>query len=135
MLKIALTSMVVIAGLVGAAAVSSANTSSAVLNVTESEMNVTVSTHRVAAGRVTFVVRNTGTVVHELVVMRWSGNAKQMPRKGYQVSERSAVGEVADVEPGHVGRATLTLKPGKYVLVCNIPGHYQLGMSTYLTAA
>lgn len=43
------------------------------------------------------------------------------------------LGEVAELEPGQNGALTLTLKPGQYILYCNIPGHYALGMWTLFT--
>jgi uncharacterized cupredoxin-like copper-binding protein len=37
-------------------------------------------------------------------------------------------GEVSELNPGQSGSLTVTLAPGKYVLVCNVPGHYGAGM-------
>ena len=34
------------------------------------------------------------------------------------------LGEVSELDPGKSGTLTLTIKPGKYLLVCNVPGHY-----------
>lgn len=31
------------------------------------------------------------------------------------------------VMPGHTGYLTLTLRPGRYVLACDLPGHYEAG--------
>lgn len=44
-----------------------------------------------------------------------------------------ALGEVPELAPGASGTVTLTLEPGVYLLVCNIPGHYACGMWTLLT--
>jgi uncharacterized cupredoxin-like copper-binding protein len=44
-----------------------------------------------------------------------------------------AIGEVEETEPGQSGSANFNLKPGKYLLVCNIPGHYLSGMWAFLT--
>jgi len=35
--------------------------------------------------------------------------------------------------PGKTRRLALGLKPGKYVLICNVPGHYQAGMRVGFT--
>jgi uncharacterized cupredoxin-like copper-binding protein len=43
------------------------------------------------------------------------------------------LGEVAELDPGAGGSLTLTLPPGKYVLACNLPGHFDSGMWTVLT--
>jgi len=42
------------------------------------------------------------------------------------------LGEVSELDPGQSGALTLTLKPGSYILYCNIPGHYVMGMWTVL---
>ena len=39
------------------------------------------------------------------------------------------------IRPGSSGWVTLTLAPGHYELVCNLPGHYAAGMHTELTAS
>ena len=43
------------------------------------------------------------------------------------------LGEVAELAPGQSGALRLTLKPGQYILYCNIPGHYAVGMWSLLT--
>ena len=37
-------------------------------------------------------------------------------------------GEVSELDPGKSGALTVVLKPGKYVLICNMPGHFDSGM-------
>jgi uncharacterized cupredoxin-like copper-binding protein len=34
--------------------------------------------------------------------------------------------------PGGTQQLTATLTPGRYVLICNLPAHYRLGMHTVL---
>ena len=43
------------------------------------------------------------------------------------------LGEVSELEPGKTGALRLDLKPGKYLLFCNIPGHFTSGMWTIFT--
>jgi hypothetical protein len=43
-------------------------------------------------------------------------------------------GETPDVEAGATGKTTLSLKPGKFVMICNLPGHYKAGMYGSITA-
>ena len=54
-----------------------------------------------------------------------------------RIDEETAgdLGEVAELDPGSKGSLTLTLDAGKYLLVCNIPGHFTAGMWTILTVA
>ncbi|WP_245474327.1 sulfocyanin-like copper-binding protein [Mesorhizobium sp. M2A.F.Ca.ET.042.01.1.1] len=42
-------------------------------------------------------------------------------------------GEVSELDPGASGTLTVDLKPGKYVLICNVPGHFATGMWTEFT--
>ena len=39
---------------------------------------------------------------------------------------------VEDIAPGKNKRVTLKLAPGRYVLICNQPGHYSMGLHTSL---
>ena len=102
--------------------------------VDEQEMTVTTSVKRVAPGKVTFIIRNSGSVVHELVVLRSSGGAASLPVKHFKAveDEKATIGEAEDLEPGKSTRLTLNLRPGRYILLCNVVGHYQLGMRTSL---
>ena len=51
-----------------------------------------------------------------------------------RVDEKKAVhlGEVSEHDQGKKGELTVDLKPGSYVLYCNIVGHYGEGMWTTL---
>lgn len=82
------------------------------------------------AGSVTFVARNGGTVEHELVVVRGAGPLQVAHFKAEEAGRW--IGEVEDVAPGKSKTVTLTLAPGKYTLICNVVGHYQLGMRRVL---
>jgi len=93
-----------------------------------SEFSVSFQPKTVPAGKVTFSVRNAGTVEHELVVVRRARGT--LPIKNYKALEPqgAVVGEVEGIAPSKSGHVTLTLKAGRYLLICNVPGHYQLGM-------
>jgi uncharacterized cupredoxin-like copper-binding protein len=101
-------------------------------------MGITTSVQTVPAGTVTFAVTNVSTVmVHEMVLSPVKDVHVPLPydRAANKVDEDAAghLGEVADLEPGKNGALTLDLKPGQYILYCNIAGHYALGMWTLLT--
>jgi uncharacterized cupredoxin-like copper-binding protein len=105
-----------------------------VVKVTEKEMVILASPKSVPEGKVTLTVTNRGTVEHELVVMRWNGSPRSVPVSHYKADEgKRVLGEVPELAPGKTGKVTLTLRSGKYVLICNVPGHYMLGMATPLT--
>ena len=80
------------------------------------------------AGNVTITAPNDGNVVHELVLLKTNADPAALPKKGDEVDESTSVGEIADVEPGATKKATFKLAPGKYAMVCALPGHYEGGM-------
>ena len=85
------------------------------------------------AGKVTITAPNDGKVVHELVLLKTDADPAALPKKGDEVDESTSVGEIADVEPGSTKKATFELAPGKYAMVCALPGHYEGGMYGSLT--
>jgi len=84
-------------------------------------------------GRVTITAPNDGGVVHELMVLKTDEDPAKLPKKGDKVDESTSVGEIHDVEPGSTKKATFQLAPGKYAMVCLLPGHYEGGMYGSLT--
>lgn len=101
-------------------------------------MGITVSTHNAKAGPVTFAVTNASKqLVHEMVLSPVKDDKTPLPydKAGQKVDEDAAghLGEVAELEPGKAGALTVDMKPGKYILYCNIPDHYILGMWTLIT--
>ncbi len=92
----------------------------------------------VPAGEVTFELSNASkTLIHEMVVSTAIDPTKPLPYNANEnrVDEDAAghLGEVAEIDPGKTGSVTLTLKPGTYLLYCNVPGHYMAGMWTIVT--
>ena len=121
--------LVAAAALATGVSLSVAASSQSTLKYTLKEMSVAGKTSA-ASGRTTLVAKNNGTVEHELVVVR--GTAP-LAVKSYKAVEAGRwLGEVEEIEPGKTGKVTLDLAPGKYLLLCNIVGHYQLGMKTVL---
>jgi uncharacterized cupredoxin-like copper-binding protein len=112
-----------------AAATPSPATAGAV-SVKLGEMFVRPSVTQAAAGKVTFHVQNTGTLVHEMIV----GKAPiRGPLATGKMSETTSVGEVAELKPGTTGSVKLSLKPGSYILFCNVPGHFAAGQHVAFT--
>jgi uncharacterized cupredoxin-like copper-binding protein len=85
------------------------------------------------SGKVTITAPNDGEVVHELVLLKTDDDPADLPKEGDEVDESTSGGEIADVEPGSTKKATFDLKPGKYAMVCALPGHYEGGMYGSLT--
>ncbi len=87
------------------------------------------------AGKVDFTLQNDGAIEHELVVLKTNkapADLKEDPKTA-RVSESRSIGEVSETAAGATKSATLDLEPGKYLFVCNIAGHYKLGMTGTLT--
>jgi len=106
-------------------------------NITMATMGITASPQKVPAGVVTFeVVNKSKNIFHNMVVSPVPADGKPLPysKDEEKVDEEAArhLGEVSELEPGQKGVLTLNLKPGKYILYCNVAGHYVLGMWTLL---
>ncbi len=101
-------------------------------------MGITIDKDSLAAGKVMFEVTNISKeTIHEMIVAPIANKDVVLP---YNVNENRVdeeaahdLGEVAELEPGKAGTLILDLKPGLYVLYCNIPGHFMAGMWTTLT--
>ena len=78
-------------------------------------------------GFVAFSARNVGKVDHELVVLKTKLAPGELTVKSGKAVEVGKVGRVGPIKPGATRKLALTLKAGKYVLLCNLPGHYQGG--------
>ena len=91
------------------------------------EWKLIPSAATVRAGKVTFRVANRGTMEHEFVVLRTDRHHHVLPVKAAVAAETGRQGEISSIAPGKVRSLTLTLKPGKYVLICNLLGHYKAG--------
>jgi uncharacterized cupredoxin-like copper-binding protein len=89
-------------------------TSAVTVQAKEIEYKITLSTHKVHHGTITFVVKNAGKIAHNLTIQGGK--------------------HTANIAPGKTAKLTVTLKKGAYTLYCSVPGHRQLGMVTKLTA-
>jgi len=100
---------------------------------TNGPMTYKMSATTVPAGKVTILLKNTGTIQHEAVVLK-TDTAFDKLKVGAdnKVSESTTVGEVSETDAGKTKSSTLDLKPGNYVIVCNIAKHYAMGMRAAL---
>jgi uncharacterized cupredoxin-like copper-binding protein len=94
------------------------------------EWAIEVDQATVPAGEVTFVVENAGVVPHELKVVRADVAHDALPVENGVVpaTEYEVVALVAEFPGGRTATETFTLEAGEYILICNIPAHYQQGM-------
>jgi uncharacterized cupredoxin-like copper-binding protein len=96
------------------------------IGVSVKEFSVNPSATQAPAGRVTFHVRNAGTIPHEMVVLRTDKPAASL-LNGARADETGNVGETGDLAPGATKTVSVKLKAGHYALICNLPGHYSAG--------
>jgi uncharacterized cupredoxin-like copper-binding protein len=112
-----------------------ASTPPTVLRVTEQDFRITAPKLS-ASGDLVLSVHNRGPDQHELIVVRERGSRLPLRRDGSTVSEEKLDPVTAGaLEPGHPGstrKLRLHLAPGRYVLFCNMSGHYLGGMHTEL---
>lgn len=82
-----------------------------------SEWRIELSQHTIAAGGVTFMVANGGSIPHAFEV------------EGQGIEQETPV-----IQPGATATLTLTLKPGTYEVYCPVgeQSHKKLGMETHL---
>jgi uncharacterized cupredoxin-like copper-binding protein len=107
------------------------------VTVVERDFHISVSPSTVRAGTVTLHIANTGPSTHEVNVDRTTLASGGLPLRanGLQANEDSArLTPIDSVSlPLHTSQdLTVQLTPGRYVLFCNLEGHYLGGMHVEL---
>ena len=93
----------------------------------------------VPAGTVSFRIRNQGPTTHEVIVVRTDRAPDKLPlqRDGLTVNEEGPgidfLDEVEGLDIDDRQTLVLDLAAGRYVLYCNLEGHYLGGMHAALT--
>ncbi|HEY3218949.1 MAG TPA: sulfocyanin-like copper-binding protein [Candidatus Limnocylindria bacterium] len=127
----AVLALVVLLGACGQSAAPSAGT----ITVTMTDKEIRLSETAVNAGLYTFDVINKGTVVHSLVLMRTDVPHDKMPADPADASKVKETGTIAATGQMAVGASkqmSRQLAAGQYVIVCNEPAHYLVGMHVAL---
>ena len=105
------------------------------LRVTERDFHISAP-KQVASGDVVVTVTNQGPDDHELIIARATTARLPLRADGLTANEQKlAPATVLSLEPagpGSVRTARLHLEPGRYVLFCNMAGHFMAGMRTTL---
>ena len=77
------------------------------------------------------------TADHELILVKLTEKTDPIPmlKKQQKVDEEAlwTLGEVSDLKPSESGEIKADLKPGLYLVFCNLSGHYQAGMWAHFT--
>lgn len=102
------------------------------VGVVENHLAVVPDTLSAKAGTITFVVHNDGVARHDFHVLKTDLPAGKLP---VQTSEAvvsatgiEAIGQLSAIEAGSSQSLTVDLTAGNYVLICNLPEHYEEGM-------
>ncbi|HXF51668.1 MAG TPA: hypothetical protein VNM43_08310 [Dehalococcoidia bacterium] len=121
------------------------------VSVTLGEWLVEPDPDSAPAGEITFTANNEGTIEHELVIIKTDLAPDALPTNDDGTVNEDAEGievidEIEEFEPGGSESLTVTLEPGKYVLICNIgpsseeeaghmehEAHYKEGMHAAFT--
>ena len=111
-----------------------------VVNVLLGETDVahqymTLDSSTVAAGAVSFAITNEGVKNHEFVVMSTDLANDQLEMTGDEANEDAytVIDEIEDIPGGETATLNVTLEPGHYVIICNLEGHYRMGMRSEIT--
>jgi uncharacterized cupredoxin-like copper-binding protein len=92
----------------------------------------------IKAGKSTFTISNAGTIAHELLIFKSDKAPSAYPTDaaGDIVEDGAGVDLSSDgdnIDPAGSQTRSVTLAPGTYLFVCNIPGHFKSGMFTVVT--
>ncbi len=101
-------------------------------------MGITLEPDTIPAGEVTFrVLNDSGEFYHEMIISPIDSTTHALP---YLETERrvdetalSIAAEQKELKSHASGTLKTTLKPGAYIVFCNIAGHYAAGMWSLLT--
>jgi uncharacterized cupredoxin-like copper-binding protein len=104
-------------------------------NMKMAMMGIDIDKKSVPAGKVTFEVTNASKETqHEMLVAPVASEDTILPfvENENRVDEEKSgdLGEVSELDPAKSGSLTIDLKPGLYILYCNVPAHYMMGMWT-----
>lgn len=107
----------------------------AVVGVSEGDFHISAPA-ALKAGQYTFRVHNEGPTDHEFIIAPTRNGSLALRPDGLTVDEEAVEskepGSLDPGAPGAVRDLTVTLKPGRYVLFCNMEGHYMAGMHSQL---
>jgi nitrite reductase (NO-forming) len=92
------------------------------VNVSLGEMWIKADKTSVEAGEVTFAVKNEGATMHGMALA-----LQPVKADGGMLDEEQLTGRGKDLMNGESEVITADLEPGRYELVCYVPGHYAAG--------
>ncbi|HEY7270572.1 MAG TPA: sulfocyanin-like copper-binding protein [Dehalococcoidia bacterium] len=109
---------------------------SGTVNVTESEFKIQADPKVSPDTDISFILRNEGTMPHQFIVLKTDLAPDKLPTQGspsqVNLSDNrlTVIYQYPAYPAGQANLIHLNLDPGHYVFICNLPGHYALGMRT-----
>ena len=101
--------------------------------VTMKDYKVELSVDTVKPGTVKFGVKNAGGMEHSFELIKTDLPIDKLPTTGdAKAREDGLVKQIKSLGVGKVSVVTADLAAGSYVIICNVAGHYQLGMRAAL---
>ena len=103
------------------------------VDVKEDSFSITMPSS-VKAGNITFHVSNIDSSAnHEFIIIKTDLAPDKLPLDGNGNVDLTAQGvtvinQIKNLAPGASQDLTANLTPGKYVAICDLPGHYKAGM-------
>jgi len=116
---------------------SSAGSDTGGVSATEKDFSIDLASSSAPAGSVTFNISNEGPSAHEFVIIKTDDAPDALPVKDNTVEEDKVdvVDEAEDIAPSTTATLTTDLEAGSYVIICNIPTHYEQGMHAAFTVS
>src|SRR5437773_9521896 len=98
------------------------------------EYSITLNTPTLKPGVVKIGIRNVGTMVHDFDLFNTDLPFDKLPvdNASAMVKLDGLVKQMRNISPNRVTTLEADLAAGSYVIICNVAGHYQLGMRAAL---
>ena len=106
-------------------------------DMAQAKMGIAANPKSALPGMVRFDVTNQASgLVHEVQVARINDEAQVLSydqsRNKVDIEGLQTLGAVSEIMPNKSASLILDLAPGKYLLFCNVAGHYMAGMWTVI---
>jgi uncharacterized cupredoxin-like copper-binding protein len=103
--------------------------------VTMKDYRVELSVTTVKAGSVKFGIKNAASMEHSFELIKTDLPFDKLPvdTGAAKAKEDGLIKQVKTLGVGKVAVVTADLAAGNYVVICNVAGHYQLGMRVAFT--
>lgn len=98
------------------------------VTATLTDDGISLDSATVPPGRVEFEITNEGDAVHEFEIFTGRADDLTVENNVAVTASLDLIDEAEDIVPGVTLSLDVTLDPGQYVIICNLPGHVANGM-------